>query len=54
MYHLESMSRGLDDMHDPEFQKAIHKMEERWDIKKFEDPYYNPNLPLSCEGTRWV
>jgi len=54
LYHLESMSRGLDSMHDPEFQKAITKMKEKWDIDNFQDPYYNPNLSLNCEGTRWI
>ena len=54
MYHLESMSRGRDERHDPVFQSSIRRMEEKWDIKNFKDPYYNPNLPANCEGLRWI
>lgn len=54
LYHLESMTRGLDDMKDPAFQAAIRTMEKRYDIFKYRDPYYNPNLPPNCEGARWI
>jgi GT2 family glycosyltransferase len=54
VYHLESMSRGLDSLSDPGFKEAIHKMEDRWGVFSFKDPYYNPNLPTNCEVGRWA
>jgi GT2 family glycosyltransferase len=52
LYHLESMSRGIDGAKDPIFTAAIRRMESKWDVFNFKDPYYNPNLPINCEGLR--
>lgn len=51
LYHYESKSRGYEDT--PEkirrFNSEISKFQKRWpEILKNGDPYYNPNLSLSC------
>jgi GT2 family glycosyltransferase len=49
LYHLESVSRGLED--DPEkirrFQSEIAYMKERWALEN--DPFYSPNLTRDRE-----
>jgi O-antigen biosynthesis protein len=51
LYHHESVSRGLDTA--PEkvdrFASEIRVMQERWDTKFENDPFYNPNLTLDHE-----
>lgn len=54
LYHHESVTRGLDSINEPEFLKAISYIENKWNISSFKDPFYNPNLPNNCEGTRWI
>lgn len=54
LYHHESITRGLDNMNDPDFIDAIGYMGNKWNIASFKDPFYNPNLPRNCEGNRWV
>ncbi len=49
LYHYESVSRGLDNYKEKDFQKAIHYMYKKWDTKRFNDPYYNPNLSIERE-----
>lgn len=54
LYHRESYSRGLDSMLNSEFLKYVSYMSDKWDLAKFKDPYYNPNLPDNCEGKPWI
>jgi GT2 family glycosyltransferase len=50
LFHHESVSRGLDNHKEAEFEKAIAYMQKKWDCKNFRDPYYNPNLTLVDEN----
>jgi glycosyltransferase involved in cell wall biosynthesis len=54
LYHRESHTRGYDSAKDENFIKAIAYMDEKWDLSKFIDPFYNPNLPDNCEGRHWI
>jgi len=51
LYHLESISRGLDDT--PEkiarFKSEIQYMEKTWKTHELNDPYFNPNLDKHAE-----
>jgi len=44
LFHHESISRGLDNIQDKQFQKAIQYIDKKWGCFKYKDPYYNPNL----------
>lgn len=54
LYHRESYSRGYDSLNDGDFLKYISYMNDKWDLSRFKDPYYNPNLPENCEGKPWI
>ena len=54
LYHRESHTRGYDSVTDDNFIKAIAYMDEKWELSKFIDPFYNPNLPDNCEGRHWI
>lgn len=49
LLHYESLSRGIDNHQDADFQHAVRYMEEKWGCRKYNDPYYNPNLTLERE-----
>jgi GT2 family glycosyltransferase len=54
LYHRESYTRGYDSIADETFLKSISYIEDKWDLSKFVDPFYNPNLPDNCESRHWV
>jgi GT2 family glycosyltransferase len=49
LYHYESISRGLDNAMEADFQKAITYMLRKWNCLNFKDPYYNVNLSKTDE-----
>ena len=51
LYHYESKSRGYEDTKEKQmrFKKEIEIMRARWAEILDNDPYYNPNLPLTRE-----
>ena len=51
LYHYESKSRGYEDTKEKQmrFRKEIEIMRARWAEILDNDPYYNPNLPLTRE-----
>lgn len=51
LYHYESKSRGLEDTFEKQkrFEKEVNFMISKWNLKSFEDPYYNCNLTLDFE-----
>ena len=46
LYHFESKSRGYEDTQEKldRFKKEIKFMEEKWNLKEYNDEYYNINL----------
>lgn len=54
LYHYESISRGLDNGIEEDFQTAIRYMIRKWDCPNFKDPYYNPNLSKVDERFSFV
>lgn len=52
LYHFESKTRGADDTPAKVARSRSEQalMQERWDIAKAEDPFYNPNLTLLHEN----
>lgn len=54
LYHRESYTRGYDSINDEKFLRSISYIEGKWDLSKFVDPFYNPNLPSNCEGRHWI
>jgi glycosyltransferase involved in cell wall biosynthesis len=54
LYHRESYTRGLDSAADEQFLKAISYINDKWELNKFRDPFYNTNLPDNCEGKSWI
>lgn len=54
LYHYESISRGLDNGMEVDFQTAIRYMIRKWDCPNFKDPYYNINLSKVDERFSFV
>ena len=52
LYHYESKSRGYEDTKEKQkrFQQEINTMRMRWAPILDNDPFYNPNLPLTTEN----
>lgn len=44
LYHLESATRGYDNIKDKKFLKYIEYMKKKWNLDSFIDPFYNKNL----------